>query len=67
MADLAEQRDALKTEHAKAMSDIETRRKDAQAATAERERRAGEREQRARETVDAIRETLKNAIRMLDD
>lgn len=67
MADLAEQRDAFTAEHAKAMSDIETRRKDAQAAIAERERRAGEREQRARETVDAIRETLKNAIRTLDD
>lgn len=67
MADLAEQRDALKTEHAKAMADIETRRKDAQAAIAERERRAGELEQRARGTVDAIRETLKNAIRTLDD
>lgn len=67
MADLAEQRDALKTEHAKAMADIETRRKDAQAAIAERERRAGELEQRARGTVDEIRETLKNAIRTLDD
>lgn len=67
MADLAEQRDASKKEHAKALADIETRRRDAQAATAERERRAGEREQRARETVDAIRETLKNAIRTLDD
>ena len=58
---------ARNTEHAKALADIETRRRDAQAATAERERRAGEREQRARETVDAIRETLKNAIRTLDD
>ena len=65
--DLAEQRDASKKEHAKALADIETRRKDAQAAIAERERRAGERERRARETVDAIRETLKNAIRTLDD